>query len=157
MRNTPLCLDKEFALNSVPFQSSTRTTLLVEFTYWVLSNKWIHLQFPSLTGYNSYFALIFALFKMISTLNGGMNNDRVYFFLDPESDNTIFCTYCFSSNFLNLNMFLFFSKTIVNEILFKIYQSPNLFHLDVCKWNTTRRNNKKSCDTLFTICLTIKI
>lgn len=61
MRNTPLCLDKEFALNSVPFQSSTRTTLLVEFTYWVLSNKWIHLQFPSLTGYNSYFALIFAL------------------------------------------------------------------------------------------------
>lgn len=36
---------------------------------------------------------------MISTLNGGMNNDRVYFFLDPESDNTIFFTYCFSSNF----------------------------------------------------------
>lgn len=105
----------------------------------------------------SYFALIFALFKMISTLNGGMNNDRVYLFLDPESDNTIFCTYCFSSNFLNLNMFLFFSKTIVNEILFKIYQSPNLFHLDVCKLNTTRSNNKKSCDTLFTICLTIKI
>lgn len=151
MRNTPLCV-----LNSVPFQNSTRTTLLVEFTYWVLSNKWIHLQFPSLTGYTSYFALIFALFKMISTLNGGMNNDRVYFFLDPESD-TIFCTYCFSSNFLNLNMFLFFSKTIVNEILFKIYQSPNLFHLDICKLNTTRRNNKKSCDTLFTICLTIKI
>lgn len=146
MRNTPLCV-----LNSVPFQNSTRTTLLVEFTYWVLSNK-----FPSLTGYTSYFALIFALFKMISTLNGGMNNDSVYFFLDPESD-TIFCTYCFSSNFLNLNMFLFFSKTIVNGILFKIYQSPNLFHLDICKLNTTRRNNKKSCDTLFTICLTIKI
>lgn len=81
MRNTPLCLDKQFVLNSVPFQNSTRTTLLVECTYWVLSNKWIHLQFPSLTGYTSYFALIFALFKMISTLNGGMNNDRVYFFL----------------------------------------------------------------------------
>lgn len=80
MRNTPLCLDKQFVLNSVPFQNSTRTTLLVECTYWVLSNKWIHLQFPSLTGYTSYFALIFALFKMISTLNGGMNNDRVYIF-----------------------------------------------------------------------------
>lgn len=157
MRNTPLCV-----LNSVPFQNSTRTTLLVEFTYWVLSNKWIHLQFPSLTGYTGYFALIFIyyicnLFKMISTLNGGMINDRVYFFLHPESDNTIFFTYCFSSNFLNLNMFLFFSKTIVNGFLFKIYQSPNLFHLDICKLNTTRSNNKKSCDTLFTICLTIKI
>lgn len=90
----------------------------------------------------SYFALIFALFKMISTLNGGMNNDSVYLFLDPESD-TIFCTYCFSSNFLNLDMFLFFSKTILNGILFKIYQSPNLFHLDICKLNTTRNNNKK--------------
>lgn len=154
MRNTPLCV-----LNSVPFQNSTRTTLLVEFTYWVLSNKWIHLQFPSLTGYTSYFALIFALFKMISTLNGGMNNDRVYFFLDSESDNTIFFTYCFSSNFLNLNMFCSFPKQLLMEFFsrYTVYQSPNLFHLDICKLNTTRSNNKKSCDTLFTICLTIKI
>lgn len=63
MRNTPLCLDKEFALNSVPFQSSTRTTLLVEFTYWVLSNKWIHLQFPSLTGYTTVILHLYLLFS----------------------------------------------------------------------------------------------
>lgn len=159
MRNTPLCLDKEFALNSVPFQSSTRTTLLVEFTYWVLSNKWIHLQYNFLHLLDTivilHLYLLFSKWFLLSMEAWTMI--EYIFFLDPESDNTIFFTYCFSSNFLNLNMFLFFSKTIVNGILFKIYQSPNLFHLDVCKLNTTRRNNKKSCDTLFTICLTIKI
>lgn len=154
MKNTPLCLDKEFVLNSVPFQNSTRTTLLVEFTYWVLSNKWIHLQFPSLTGYTTVILHLYLLFSKWFLPSMEAWTMIVYiFFLDPESDNTIFFTYCFSSNFLNLNMFLFFSKTIVNGILFKIYQSPNLFHLDIC----TRSNNKKSCDTLFTICLTIKI
>lgn len=58
---------------------------------------------------------------MIFIFNGGMNNDRVYFFFDFEFDNIIFCIYCFSLNFLNLNMFLFFFKIIVNEIFFKIY------------------------------------
>lgn len=116
MRNTPLCLDKEFVLNSVPFQSSTRTTLLVEFTYWVLSNKWIHLQFPSLTGYTTVILHLYLLFsKWFLPSMEAWTMIEYIFFLDPESDNTIFFTYCFSSNFLNLNMFCSFPKQLLMQ------------------------------------------
>lgn len=128
MRNTPLCLDKEFALNSVPFQSSTRTTLLVEFTYWVLSNKWIHLQFPSLTGYTTVILHLYLLFSkwFLPSMEAWSMIEYIFFFtlsliipfsLHTVSVQTSWTWTCFCS-FPKQLLMLFFSRYTSLQICF---------------------------------------
>lgn len=127
MRNTPLCLDKEFALNSVPFQSSTRTTLLVECTYWVLSNKWIHLQFPSLTGYTTVILHLYLLFSkwFLPSMEAWTMIEYIFFLtlsLIPFSVHTvsvqIFWTWTCFCSFPKQLLMKFFSRYTSLQICF---------------------------------------